>query len=65
MLKIFSIGLFVVFAILSFQFRSYIEPLIVMLAIPLALIGVFWGHYLLNYDLTMQSMQPPIVSALF
>ncbi|KXO09264.1 Cation/multidrug efflux pump [Moritella sp. JT01] len=56
MVKSFSIGLFVVFAILSFQFRSYVEPLIVMLAIPLALIGVFWGHYMLNYDLTMPSM---------
>lgn len=52
----FSIGLFVVFAILSFQFRSYIEPIIVMIAIPLALIGVFWGHLLLGHDLTMPSM---------
>lgn len=52
----FALGLFVVFAILSFQFRSYVEPIIVMLAIPLAMIGVFWGHFLLDYDLTMPSM---------
>ncbi|MFT5879704.1 MAG: HAE1 family hydrophobic/amphiphilic exporter-1 [Moritella sp.] len=56
MLMSFSMGLFVVFAILSFQFRSYIEPIIVMVAIPLAMIGVFWGHFLLGYDLTMPSM---------
>jgi multidrug efflux pump subunit AcrB len=52
----FLLGLFFVFLILSFQFRSYLEPLVVMLAIPLALIGVIWGHLLLGYDLTMPSM---------
>ncbi|MCP4320663.1 MAG: efflux RND transporter permease subunit [Alteromonadales bacterium] len=52
----FLFGLVGVFIILSFQFRSYFEPVMVMLAIPLALIGVLWGHYLLGYDMTMPSM---------
>ena len=39
----FMLGIFGVFVILSFQFRSYLEPFVVLLAIPLALIGVFWG----------------------
>jgi multidrug efflux pump subunit AcrB len=50
------IGLLGVFLLLSFQFRSYVEPLIVMVAIPLALIGVVWGHLLLGMDLSMPSM---------
>ncbi len=54
--KGFLMGLFGVFAILSFQFRSYTEPFVVMLAIPLALIGVFWGHLLLGYSLSMPSV---------
>ncbi|RKF15703.1 efflux RND transporter permease subunit [Alginatibacterium sediminis] len=54
--KSFSIGLFGLFAILSFQFRSYIEPVVVMLAIPLALIGVLFGHFLLGYPLSMPSI---------
>jgi multidrug efflux pump subunit AcrB len=54
--KGFAIGLFGVFAILSFQFRSYLEPVIVMLAIPMALIGVLWGHLLLGYSLSMPSI---------
>jgi multidrug efflux pump subunit AcrB len=54
--KGFLIGLFGVFAILSFQFRSYVEPVVVMLAIPMALIGVFWGHFLLGYSLSMPSI---------
>ncbi|QFU24129.1 efflux RND transporter permease subunit [Shewanella eurypsychrophilus] len=52
----FIIGMFGLFAILSFQFRSYIEPFVVMLAIPLALIGVIWGHYLLGYSMSMPSV---------
>ena len=52
----FLIGLLGVFILLSFQFRSYVEPVIVMVAIPLALIGVIWGHLLLGLDLTMPSM---------
>lgn len=52
----FLLGLIGVFIILSFQFRSYFEPIMVMLAIPLALIGVLWGHLLLGYDMTMPSM---------
>ena len=52
----FMLGLFGVFVILSFQFRSYLEPFVVMLAIPLALIGVLWGHVLLNHPLSMPSI---------
>ncbi|MFT5653898.1 MAG: multidrug efflux pump subunit AcrB [Psychromonas sp.] len=55
-IKGFSIGLFGLFAILSFQFRSYLEPFVVMLAIPLALIGVFWGHWLTGHNLSMPSI---------
>lgn len=50
------VGLIGVFVLLSFQFRSYTEPLIVMAAIPLALVGVVGGHWLLGLDLSMPSM---------
>ncbi len=51
-----GIGMLGVFLILSFQFRSYIETVIVMLAIPLALIGSIWGHVLMGYDISMPSL---------
>ncbi|MDE1235230.1 efflux RND transporter permease subunit [Vibrio aestuarianus] len=54
--KGFLIGLFGVFAILSYQFRSYLEPVVVMAAIPLAFIGVVWGHLLLGHSLSMPSI---------
>ncbi|GLS82047.1 efflux RND transporter permease subunit [Paraferrimonas haliotis] len=54
--KGFVIGLFGLFAILSVQFRSYLEPIVVMTAIPLALIGVLWGHFLLGHSMSMPSI---------
>jgi len=56
MLRGFALGLLGIFVLLSFQFRSFLEPLVVMAAIPLALIGVIWGHLLMGLELSMPSM---------
>lgn len=50
------IGCLGVFVILSFQFRSYVEPIIVMIAIPFAFVGVVWGHWLFNITLSLPSI---------
>ncbi|MDI5987212.1 efflux RND transporter permease subunit [Halomonas sp. M4R5S39] len=50
------IGLVGIFVVLSFQFRSYVEPLIVMVAIPLAFLGAIWGHVAMGYYLSMPSL---------
>lgn len=50
------LGLIGIFFVLSFQFGSYLEPLVVMAAIPLALIGVIWGHLLMGLQLCMPSV---------
>ena len=52
----FLIALVGIFVLLSFQFRNYVEPLVVMSAIPLALIGVIWGHLFMGLDLSMPSI---------
>jgi len=52
----FMLGLFGVFLLLSLQFKSYLEPIVVMVAIPLAFIGVIWGHLIMGLSLTMPSM---------
>ena len=52
-LKLFLIG---VFLLLSFLFRSYIEPLLVMLVIPLSLSGAIFGHMAMGLDFSMPSM---------
>jgi hydrophobic/amphiphilic exporter-1 (mainly G- bacteria), HAE1 family len=56
LLRGFVIGLIGIFLLLSFVFRSYLEPVVVMMTIPLALIGVVWGHLLMGLDLSMPSM---------
>ena len=52
----FMLGIFGVYFLLSFQFRNYREPLVVLMNIPLALIGVVWGHRLMGLDITLPSM---------
>jgi multidrug efflux pump subunit AcrB len=52
----FILGLAGVFILLSFQFRSYAEPLVVMINIPLAFIGIVFGHWLMGIDITMPSL---------
>lgn len=49
-------GLIFVFILLSFQFRSYTEPVVVMVLIPFALIGAVWGHLLMGIDFALPSM---------
>ncbi len=49
-------GLIGIFVLLSIQFRSYSEPLLVMANIPLAFIGVIWGHLIMGLDITMPSL---------
>jgi len=52
----FILGISGVYFLLSFQFKNYREPLVVIINIPLALIGVVWGHKLMGLDITMPSM---------
>ncbi|MEL6715773.1 MAG: efflux RND transporter permease subunit, partial [Planctomycetota bacterium] len=48
MQRALGVGLLGVFLLLSFQFRSYSEPFLVLLAIPMCLVGVIWGHWLMG-----------------
>jgi len=52
----FAIAIVVIFVMLAGLFKSYIQPLIVMAAIPFGLNGVIIGHYVMGYPLTILSM---------
>lgn len=56
MLGALGLGMLGIFVLLSFQFRTYTEPLIVMIAIPFSMIGVIWGHALLGVPVSMPSL---------
>ncbi|MEM1045394.1 MAG: efflux RND transporter permease subunit [Pseudomonadota bacterium] len=55
MLRALGLGLIAVFLLLSFQFKSYAEPIVVMVLIPFALIGAVYGHYLMGINFTLPS----------
>ena len=50
-----GIALFVIFALLALIFRSFVQPIVVMLAIPLGLIGAVTGHLILGIPLGLLS----------
>ncbi len=53
--KGFKMALFAIYALLAIPFRSYIQPLIIMCAIPFGLVGAVFGHILMGYNLSMLS----------
>ena len=40
-----------IYLLMGFLFESFILPLSIVTAVPLAGIGVYWAHYLMGYDL--------------
>jgi len=45
-----------IFLLLASQFRSYIQPVIIMFAIPFGLIGAVFGHLVMGMDFTIISI---------
>jgi multidrug efflux pump subunit AcrB len=45
-----------IYILLSLFFQSYLQPVLVMIAIPFGIIGAIMGHLLLDIDLTMNSL---------
>ena len=52
----FAAACLMIYVILAWLFGSYLQPLIVMLGIPFAMIGVIWGHYFAGVSLSFLSM---------
>ena len=49
-------ALVLIFSLLALQFRSYLQPFIIMAAIPFGLVGAVLGHLLLGYNLSIISV---------
>jgi len=49
LMKGFLIALLAIFGLLAVQFRSYIQPLIIMSAIPFGIVGAVLGHVVLGW----------------
>lgn len=53
--KVGLIILALIYIVIAFTFRSYEQPLILILLIPFSLIGVVWGHYFHNFPINILS----------
>jgi len=56
LLRGFLMSLILIYALLAIPFRSYTQPVIVMMAIPFGIVGAVGGHMLLGMDVTIMSM---------
>jgi multidrug efflux pump subunit AcrB len=52
----YGFALFAIYALLAIAFHSYLQPLIVLSAIPFGIIGAVIGHILLGYDISLISL---------
>lgn len=52
----FLIALFAIYALLAIPFRSFTQPMVVMMAIPFGFVGALLGHLLMGLNLSILSM---------
>ena len=52
----FVIALFCMFILLVLEFRSYVQPLLILMIIPFGMMGAVWGHAFLGLPLSLFSM---------
>ena len=52
----YLLALMGIFLLLASQFRSYVQPVIIMMAIPFGLIGAILGHLVMGIDFTIISI---------
>ncbi|HSR53093.1 MAG TPA: efflux RND transporter permease subunit [Acidobacteriota bacterium] len=52
----YIIAIIAIFALLAVPLRSYIQPLIIMAAIPFGVVGAIWGHVVMGLNLTILSL---------
>ncbi len=53
---LFALAMAVIYGLLAVAFGSYIQPLIVLMAVPFGIVGAVFGHILLGYDLSLISL---------
>ncbi len=56
MLLAFPLSLLIVYVLLAALFRSYLQPLVVLIAVPFGIEGAIVGHWIMGYDLTIMSV---------
>ena len=56
LIRAYFVAMVMIYALLAIPFKSYVQPFIVMCAIPFGLIGAVLGHLIMGMELTILSM---------
>ncbi len=51
----YLVAMLLMFAMIAIPFRSYVQPLVVMSAVPFGIVGAVLGHLIMGYELSMVS----------
>jgi len=54
--KLLLVAIMVVYMIMALLFRSYLQPLIVMTAVPFSFIGVVYGLFIMDLNLSITAL---------
>ena len=52
----FALALFLIYALIAVPLNSYLQPVLIMTAIPFGLVGAVAGHMITGYDLSILSL---------
>ncbi len=52
----FGLAMLMIYVLLAIPFRSYTQPLIVMISIPFGIVGAVIGHIIMGYSISLMSM---------
>ncbi|MCG8306983.1 MAG: efflux RND transporter permease subunit [Cytophagales bacterium] len=52
---VLPVVIFMIYVIITFTFRSFSQPLMLILMVPFSLIGVAWGHWIHGFPINMLS----------
>lgn len=52
----FILAIIVIYALVATQLKSYFQPIVILISIPLGLSGAIFGHLLLGFDLSFVSL---------
>ena len=52
----FGVALFLIYALMAVPLKSFLQPVLIMTAIPFGFVGAIAGHMLTGYDLSILSM---------
>lgn len=56
LLSNFIYAMAAIYFLLAIPFRSYLQPLTVMIAIPFGMVGAVIGHFIMGYNISLMSM---------